>query len=430
MLSQEAMGVAAGLMTQGDFYVPAHQSVWAVLLGLHGNAQPLDAVSVAAELKRIGELDAVGGGAALLELQSRTPSTKSIGRYCDIVIQKSTLRSIIQIGTHILQEAQQGHQDPQDLLEQFASTLAGMGGRLGELPPDLYQLDNFLNSGDVAPPEWIIDDIIRFGWRVLIVAPEGAGKTTLIRHMGICAAQGIHPFRHTRIKPIKCVIIDLENPQDSIAHVCNPIIEQVGSVVEGEYDPDRAWLWWRPAGINIRQRHDRIALESILAHVRPDLVLLGPLYKLYEVKAGEGDEMAARSVMTVLDDLRVRYNFGLILEHHAPKAQGGGKRNLLPYGSSFWMRWPEIGISLSPAGEGMETLEVGRYRGDRLKNDWPSKLHRGRKWAWEAEWGGGAAQTGYFDQLRQGGEPHGGTPVDNVRDWTEPQGDDLDDEPF
>jgi len=211
-------------------------------------------------------------------------------------------------------------------------------------------------------------------------------NTVLFRQVAIAAAQGIHPLDFNAIKPCRTLIVDLENPEDSVMSVCNPIRERVKNNLTTEYDPDRAWLWHRPSGINLRNRADRIAFESIIARVRPDLVCLGPLYKAYDVSANENDELAAKEVMKVLDVLRSRYSFGLLMEHHAPKESSGSKRKMMPYGSSLWMRWPEIGLGLTPEGEGADTLIVGRWRGDRLENSWPEKLHRSLTWPWQGEY--------------------------------------------
>jgi replicative DNA helicase len=220
-----------------------------------------------------------------------------------------------------------------------------------------------------------------------------------------------------KIPPINVLIVDLENPEDSIVDTCNPIREIVRGKVAAEYDANRAWLWWKPGGIDIRTRTDRSKLEAVIAHTKPDLVCLGPLYKAYSVNARENDELAAGEVMRVLDDLRTRYNFALMMEHHAPKGSGS-TRAMMPYGSSLWLRWPEIGLSMTDARGDGTVMDLGRWRGDRLENSWPEQLIRGSEarssWPWTARWpdgtfaarneaarGDGAGNGGGYD-----GPPH------------------------
>jgi replicative DNA helicase len=212
------------------------------------------------------------------------------------------------------------------------------------------------------------------------------GKTVLFRLIGLAAAQGIHPLHFRDMPPCRTLIVDLENPDDSIIDVCEPIRAQALHRVRSEgYDPDRAWLWHRPGGVNLRKRRDRAELEAVIAHTRPTLVCLGPIYKSYRVEARESDELAGAEVMQVFDDLRTRYNFALMLEHHAPKGSGGS-RDLMPYGSSLWLRWPEIGLKLTPATPDNAIMDVGRWRGDRLENSWPTTLERSAPWPWSGIW--------------------------------------------
>ena len=126
-------------------------------------------------------------------------------------------------------------------------------------------------------------------------------------------------------------------------------------------------------------------MEANIATCRPDVVCLGPLYKAYSRKPNETDEDATREVQETLDDLRTRYGFALLLEHHAPQ-DTGGHRVMRPYGSSLWLRWPEIGIGMErmyPQTE-QRDVELKRWRGDRMTNDWPKALLPGLQWPWVA----------------------------------------------
>ena len=226
----------------------------------------------------------------------------------------------------------------------------------------------------------------------MVVAPEGVGKSVASRQVAIAAAHGVHPFAHSAIPPVRTLIVDLENPDDAIADTCKPITEKARSA--GSYDSQRAWLWRRPDGINLRARRDRAAFSKILDLVQPDLVCLGPMYKAYRATARENDELAAGEVQDVLDDLRTRYGFALLLEHHAPKGSGLTGRDLVPHGSALWLRWPELGIKLIP-GDGDQTprtsLSLGRFRLDRMRNSWPDRIDRGGtgRWPWIGYWANG-----------------------------------------
>jgi replicative DNA helicase len=83
--------------------------------------------------------------------------------------------------------------------------------------------------------------------------------------------------------------------------------------------------------------------------------------------------------------LRTRYGFALMMEHHAPQSIGGA-REIRPYGSSYWLRWPEIGIALSRKDGRDDVLSVSRWRGDRFPSDWPVEFERGTVFPFSGRW--------------------------------------------
>ena len=199
----------------------------------------------------------------------------------------------------------------------------------------------------------------------------------------MCAAYGIHPLSrasdHERIVPVRTLLIDLENPRDHLRFS----LDKLTSKAKGISDVDaESRMWCRPGGIDLRKRADRAEVENILRRRRPELVVMGPLYKSYRVKGSEAWDLVASEVQAVLDDWRARFGITLLIEDHAPKGQ-----LLVPFGSSLWLRWPEVGLALEESNE--ISLKVGRWRGDRMTTDWPYYLDRGRdyEWPWQGAWG-------------------------------------------
>src|SRR5215471_15120176 len=74
LLSKDALtAVAETGVAASDFYKPAHQHVYEAVRVLASAGEPVDAVTVADELRRNGLLDEMGGPTTLLELQAATP---------------------------------------------------------------------------------------------------------------------------------------------------------------------------------------------------------------------------------------------------------------------------------------------------------------------------------------------------------------------
>lgn len=385
ILNNEAIGEVMPLCSAEDLYTPRLRVLFATMADMHSRGEPVDATTLSGALTLSEGDGAFIGPAGIMSLVANAGFVSNVAAYATRVVKCAAYRKLIVACKEIGERAFGQDGDPSELGDMLnAAVLDIHKSDVVEVPGDVWTIDGFLDRPVSERPKWVIPGLMRVGWRVMVVAQEGIGKTVLLRQLGIAAAQGIHPLRFTPIPPCRTLIVDLENPDDSIIDVCNPIRAQVGSVAE-EYDPDRAWLWHRPGGVNLRSRRDRSELESVIAHVRPTLVCLGPIYKAYRVEARESDEQASSEVMSVFDDLRTRYCFGLILEHHAPKGSGG-TRDLMPYGSSLWLRWPEIGLKLESKLEGNGVMDVGRWRGDRLENDWPDVIERSTPWPWKGVW--------------------------------------------
>ena len=93
LLSKDAVGTVAEMgLSVNDFYKPAHQYVYDAIRGLNATGQPVDAVTVANELRRAGLLDEIGGAELLLELQNATPAISNSSRYAKIVQDTAVLR--------------------------------------------------------------------------------------------------------------------------------------------------------------------------------------------------------------------------------------------------------------------------------------------------------------------------------------------------
>ena len=85
LLSKDAIADVVEVLREGDFYRPAHALIYAAILDLYGRGEPADAVTVAADLARTGEIGRVGGAPYLHTLVSMVPTAANAGYYGRIV---------------------------------------------------------------------------------------------------------------------------------------------------------------------------------------------------------------------------------------------------------------------------------------------------------------------------------------------------------
>ena len=103
MLSKDAIADVIERIRPGDFYRPAHQQIYDAVIDLYTRGEPADAVTVSAELTRVGQLNRIGGAPYLHTLISMVPTAANAGYYAAIVADRATLRRLVTAGTRIVQ---------------------------------------------------------------------------------------------------------------------------------------------------------------------------------------------------------------------------------------------------------------------------------------------------------------------------------------
>ena len=101
-----------------DFFDEAHQILFHHLLELHEAGKRVDATIVVERLRTKGDLERIGGPAALSEVIQSVPHAAHASHYAHIVRDKAVLRALIAAGTDILRDAYDAADEPQTLLAQ------------------------------------------------------------------------------------------------------------------------------------------------------------------------------------------------------------------------------------------------------------------------------------------------------------------------
>lgn len=103
MLSKDAILEVAEVITSVDYYQPKHETIHEVIVELSGRGEPADAITVAGELRRRGDLQRIGGAPYLHTLISSVPTAANATYYARIVRERSIMRRLVSAGTRIVQ---------------------------------------------------------------------------------------------------------------------------------------------------------------------------------------------------------------------------------------------------------------------------------------------------------------------------------------
>lgn len=252
---------------------------------------------------------------------------------------------------------------------------------------------------------WLVPGLIEHTERIILTGEEGGGKSVLCSQIGACIAGGLHPFTgdlQDNGAGARVLVYDCENSAAQSRRRFRLITARVDELREGYGQPpvdwsDRIRIEVQPKGIDLLAGRDVARLEYAINAVQPDLVILGPLYKLHH--RDPSDEPAARELTWILDGLRERYRCALLTEAHAGNGvDSSGKRNMRPIGSSLWRRWPEFGFGMrrstrDPGRGRAQIVDLVPWRGSREERAWPDSLQFSIRLPW------GPADDEYYDRV-------------------------------
>lgn len=395
MLSRDAIEVALGLVRGDDFYKPAHRTIFESIVDLYEHGQPVDPVTLATSLELRQRLNLVGGRAALLAIQGATPASANATHYARIIVTDGAKRRLIHAGYAIADLGYDREVDPVAGTVKAAELVANAEVPLGGEPSE--DIATFLSRR--TEHEWLWPGVLETHERLLIVAPEKYGKSTMIRQMAVCLSQGMDPFRPERsIPPVLVHVVDLENPEPLVRRKIGALYDACNTL-ERPAEPLTLRIDCKPEGLDIaNHRADELWLAEKVAANRaewarmgagdwPMVLCIGPIYKMLE---NELDPAEVRKLQAALDRLRKRFRCALIMETHAPHESFQAKapeRSLRPAGPRVWIRWPEFCRAVEPwtgvaATTDRNIADFYDVQGARDERDWPRRLRRGGTFPW------------------------------------------------
>ncbi|NBV42651.1 replicative DNA helicase [bacterium] len=105
MISKTAMALVIGRIKPEYFYKDANGLIFSAMMTLYETNQPIDLVTIAAELKKTSSLEEAGGRPYLTEVIDSVPTAANAEKYAEIVEEKALLRRLIDVGSDIVNDA-------------------------------------------------------------------------------------------------------------------------------------------------------------------------------------------------------------------------------------------------------------------------------------------------------------------------------------
>ena len=124
---QETIAECVEKINEEYFYVPAHRTIYDVLVGLWNTRQGIDLITFTQVLRDRNLLDSVGGAASVTNLFTFVPTAANVQYYLEIVRDKYILRQIISAATESVRRAYEEQEEVDSLLDEVEQKIFDVG---------------------------------------------------------------------------------------------------------------------------------------------------------------------------------------------------------------------------------------------------------------------------------------------------------------
>ncbi|MEZ4407733.1 MAG: replicative DNA helicase [Polyangiales bacterium] len=225
LLDNSVLASIDSTVTSGDFYHPAHAVIFEAIQGLSARREPVDVVTLAAELRARERLYTIGGAQYLGELTDVIPTTAHAESHARIVADLAGVRRMIDVAHEIVARGYGERGDPEQFLDFAAAKVFEVAQKRAKstlIPLEQAILEAFERIESVLERGAMISgvesgfrDLDRLtagmhpGQLIIIAARPAMGKTSFALNLALNAASASQ-------KPV--MVFSLEMPRVELAN--------------------------------------------------------------------------------------------------------------------------------------------------------------------------------------------------------------------
>ena len=198
MIDKKGVDEVIDILQPEAFYKDAHKYIFEAIFQLFTDSQPVDLLTVSAQLRKNGKLELAGGDYYLIQLTQKISSSAHIEFHSRIILQKFIQRSLIKISSEIIEDSYDESTDVFDLLDKAESKLyditQGNIKRSSETAQSLViqakkRIEEIAGKEGLSGVATGFDslDKVTSGWQpsdlIIIAARPGMGKTAFVLSM-------------------------------------------------------------------------------------------------------------------------------------------------------------------------------------------------------------------------------------------------------
>lgn len=198
MIDKKGVDEVIDILHPDSFYKEAHKYIYEAIVKLFETSEPIDLLTVSAQLRKDDKLDRVGGDFYLIQLTKKVASSAHIEFHARIILQKFIQRQLIKISREIIEQAYEETTDVFDLLDHAEAKIyevtQGNIKKSSETAQNLViqakkKIEEISNKKGLSGISSGFDklDKLTSGWQpsdlIIIAARPGMGKTAFVLSM-------------------------------------------------------------------------------------------------------------------------------------------------------------------------------------------------------------------------------------------------------
>lgn len=311
-----------GWLTPAALSLDAHRVIFSAMRCLFDRTAPVDLITVGEELRRVGQLEFVGGPAALALLVEQASIATNLPAYAVIVADCAQRREYLALGFRLTSANGAPAAELAAMVrehEALARAVAPANGANGA-SDYIETLTEFLGEDD-PPVEVIFPDLLPCGVIMMIHGDPRARKTLAAAELALSAATGTPPFGLERFRPaapMNVLYVQEEDPRSLTRPRLRRLVrERCGgdmpatlhvSVRRGVDLDDPVWV------ARLIEDSKRLAIRLLVLDAA----------RRFSVKTDEGPAKV-RELVAVLRSIVTTAGVTLVIVHHDVKPPSNGQ---------------------------------------------------------------------------------------------------------
>jgi replicative DNA helicase len=126
---QQALNDVLDIVREDDFYNTAHQAIFKAMKALDERREPIDVVTLEAQLRNVGELKVAGGLEALNKLGDRYATSQNIVHHAELVRRSSMVRNLVITAREVADEGMDELENPNEFIDQAEKRIMAVNER-------------------------------------------------------------------------------------------------------------------------------------------------------------------------------------------------------------------------------------------------------------------------------------------------------------